>query len=88
MITVDGTVKILDFGIAAKLEERTRMSTDEAFCGSLPYIAPELWGEDKTVELSSAADRYAFAVIAFEWNCGYHPFYDESPDKFKQNIID
>lgn len=86
MITADGSAKILDFGIAAKLADKVYPQGKE-FCGSLFYIAPELWMKDQSAAVSSAVDRYALAVIVFEWTYGHHPFSNGTAEELQRNIL-
>jgi serine/threonine protein kinase len=61
---------VADFGIARLTSEDTITSSGELF-GTAAYLAPEqALGQDAT----SASDRYALAVAAFELLCGERPF--------------
>ena len=79
MITKDGQVKLLDFGLAAQIHTSlTRLTTANpgSFCGTLPYMAPEQWLGQET---DAAADQYALAVMTYEIFAGHLPF--NCPDK-------
>jgi eukaryotic-like serine/threonine-protein kinase len=67
----DGRVlHVADFGIARVVSEDTITSSGELF-GTAAYLAPEqALGKDAT----SASDRYALAVAAFELLTGERPF--------------
>lgn len=68
LVTPEGEVKVLDFGLAV-LRERKR--TEDTISGTLAYLAPEaLMGAPVT----QAADLYAVGVIAYEIFAGQHPF--------------
>ncbi len=61
---------VTDFGIARLISEDTITSSDELF-GTAAYLSPEqALGRPGT----SAADRYALAVVAFELLAGERPF--------------
>lgn len=86
MITFDGDAKILDFGIAAKLAATPYEQTDDAFCGTAHYIAPELWFKNESYRITSAVDRYSLGVIVFEWVYGKRPFTGASNEELKEKI--
>lgn len=76
LVTGDGTVKLLDFGIAKLLDESgsgeetalTRMSGRPA---TLDYAAPEQLNGGS---LSVATDVYALGIVLYELLCGQRPF--------------
>ncbi|WP_445665699.1 tetratricopeptide repeat protein [Fodinibius sp. AD559] len=76
LVTKDGTVKILDFGIAKLLEpENPEASFFETRTGArmltFGYAAPEqVEGEPVT----TATDSYTLGIILFELLAGIHPF--------------
>ncbi len=65
-------VKILDFGIAKFLTERSGMTLTESFIGSLPYCSPEHMEGRKLLDVRS--DIYSLGVLMFEMLTGKHPF--------------
>jgi serine/threonine-protein kinase len=66
------TVKILDFGIAKFLTERSGMTLTDSFIGSLPYCSPEHMEGRKL--LDGRSDIYSLGVLMFEMLTGKHPF--------------
>ncbi len=67
LVSEAGSVKVLDFGLAAQFEE---IQTDE-IAGTIQYLAPEvLQGES----VSKASDLYAVGIMAYELLVGNHPF--------------
>ena len=77
MVLRDGTVKIMDFGIARLMNDRdaTRLTQQGYLIGTLLYMAPEqLAGAD----FDSFCDIFAYGVIFYELITGKHPF--EAPD--------
>ncbi|KOP26589.1 protein kinase [Hapalosiphon sp. MRB220] len=68
----DEVVKILDFGIAKFLTDRSGMTLAESFIGSLPYCSPEHMEGCKLLDVRS--DIYSLGVLMFEMLTGKHPF--------------
>ncbi|WP_251959993.1 serine/threonine protein kinase [Nostoc commune] len=69
-------VKILDFGIAKFLTERSGMTLTDSFIGSLPYCSPEHMEGRKLLDVRS--DIYSLGVLMFEMLAGKHPFQTKS----------
>jgi predicted Ser/Thr protein kinase len=74
MRTVDGRMKILDFGLALDLgvdAGQPRMTQLGTLIGTLGYMAPEqLNGEP----VDARSDVFAFGVVMYEFASGQHPF--------------
>jgi serine/threonine-protein kinase len=62
---------VADFGIARLTSEETITSPDQLF-GTAAYLSPE---QALGREATSASDRYALAVVAFELLVGERPFH-------------
>ncbi|HMO18874.1 MAG TPA: serine/threonine-protein kinase [Oligoflexia bacterium] len=74
LLTVDGLVKITDFGIARP--ERSQLTHHNEIVGSVCYIAPEIWiGEEPTISV----DLYSLGVLLYELLTGEVPFDGSSP---------
>jgi eukaryotic-like serine/threonine-protein kinase len=69
-------VKILDFGIAKFLTERSGMTLTDSFIGSLPYCSPEHMEGRKLLDVRS--DIYSLGILMFEMLTGKHPFQTKS----------
>jgi len=63
LITENGQIKVIDFGIAALINEE-RQSTKKSFMGTPVYMSPEQKKDPKNVTFSS--DIYSLAVITYE----------------------
>jgi len=62
-------VKLADFGLSKKITENTHLKT---FCGSLAYLAPEVFSNRKNISQSytkytNKVDSWSFGVILYEW---------------------
>ncbi len=74
MLLEDGTIKVMDFGIARFARENGKTMSDKAI-GSVHYISPEQAKGDATDEKT---DIYAAGVIMYEMLTGKVPFDGES----------
>jgi eukaryotic-like serine/threonine-protein kinase len=72
MITHDGIVKVMDFGIAKVAGERSLTRTGTTL-GSLFYMSPEQ-ALGKTSELNGRSDLYSVGVVLYEIVTGKRPF--------------
>jgi serine/threonine protein kinase len=81
MVTPDGTVKILDFGLArldaaASEDAGPQLTQDGAVFGTPAYMSPEqLRGE----VAGPASDLFALGLILTELATGHHPFAGANP---------
>jgi len=96
MLTRDGRVKVLDFGLAkltnveAELEETRTIATGPAITnagqvmGTVAYMAPEqLRGE----EVDARADIFAFGIVVYELAAGQRPFHGGSSADLTSAIL-
>jgi serine/threonine-protein kinase len=67
----DGTVKIMDFGIAKSLQTESRLTQTGVALGTAGYLAPEqLAGKP----LDARTDLFSLGVMAYEMVTGVRPF--------------
>ncbi len=81
MVTADGRVKILDFGLAKEVPTGADVAPDLATLsqltregiavGTVPYMAPEQLVGDA---VSPQSDQFSLGVVLFEMLCGRRPF--------------
>ena len=74
MLLEDGTIKVMDFGIARNARSQMATITDKAI-GSVHYISPEQAQGEKTDEKT---DLYSVGVMLFEMLTGKLPFTADS----------
>src|SRR5215510_9420063 len=68
-ITSDGSVKVLDFGIAKALSLSRKVTRNDF--GTMPYLSPERLD---TVEVDEFADLWAVGVMLYEMVRGTRPY--------------
>ena len=76
MVTEDGAVKLMDFGIARPVQDRGMTLTDPAMViGTADYLSPEA---ARGESVDARADLYSVACLLFELLTGRPPFVGES----------
>ncbi|MCM1132763.1 MAG: Stk1 family PASTA domain-containing Ser/Thr kinase [Ruminococcus flavefaciens] len=75
MMFSDGTIKVMDFGIAKFAREEGKTATDQAI-GSVHYISPEQASGSVTDQKS---DIYSVGAMMYEMLTGQKPFDSDNP---------
>jgi serine/threonine-protein kinase len=77
MITRQGQVKVMDFGIARAITETSAsLSATTAILGTANYFSPE---QAKGEQVDARTDLYSTGVVLFEMLTGRTPFQGETP---------
>jgi eukaryotic-like serine/threonine-protein kinase len=91
MITPEGRLKILDFGLAKFVRsevssEVTRTITEDhgTVSGTLPYMSPEQLG---ALPVDGRSDIYSAGVVLYEMATGTRPFRDEQSARLIAAIL-
>lgn len=88
MVSFNGEVKLLDFGIARALSlpSMTQVGT---FKGKYGYTAPELIElEEPRAEVDGRSDLYSLGVVFYESLTGTHPYHADNDAQLLQRILD
>jgi eukaryotic-like serine/threonine-protein kinase len=73
MLTDDGIVKIMDFGLA-KLKGTSKLTKTQSTLGTLAYMSPE---QARGEEVDQRSDIFSFGVVLYEMVTGRRPFKGE-----------
>ena len=86
MITSDGKVKVLDYGLAWRIQESIARLSQVAIpvSGTGPYMSPEQW---KGLGQDGNSDQYSLAVVAYELLAGRPPFEGANLDVLRNIVL-
>ncbi len=82
MLTSDGDVRIIDFGISVC--EDSDVSMIQGIAGSPSYMSPE---QVRSEELSNSSDIYSLGVVMYELLTGHRPFKAGNLGKLLHQIV-
>ncbi len=75
LLREDGSIKIVDFGIARAHGEAGLTGTGQVM-GTVAYVSPEQLYDE---ELTGASDLYSLGIVAYECLAGTKPFTGDAP---------
>lgn len=88
MVSFNGEVKLLDFGIARALSLPS-MTEVGTFKGKYGYTAPELIDYDASSDLIDArSDVYSLGIVLYESLTGAHPYQAGNDAQLLQRVLD
>jgi len=85
LIDVNGTCRVIDFGIAKISAQRMAQTQDGMHKGKLSYMSPEQLSAAKGID--RRADLWTAGVVLYEALSGVHPFKGSSPGATISNIL-
>jgi eukaryotic-like serine/threonine-protein kinase len=71
MITAEGRAKILDFGLAKRLEGEASLTADQRVVGTFRAMSPE---QAQGLPLDARSDLFSFGLLLYEMLSGRSPF--------------
>lgn len=83
MITIEGEVKVTDFGIA-KANHFFKDHEGEIIMGKAEYMSPEQAQYKKT---DGRSDLFSLGIVFYELLTGINPFYDDDIQQTLKNVI-
>jgi len=83
LIDQEGHLRISDFGLSVKNVSSVTVTTS-SFVGSLPWMAPELFGLG--TKFSEECDVYAFGMLLWEIASRQQPYSDVSSELVRENV--
>ncbi|HKB38049.1 MAG TPA: serine/threonine-protein kinase, partial [Gemmataceae bacterium] len=87
LLTADGTPKVTDFGLAARLENKEGLTISGVLVGTPSYMAPEQARGDKSA-IGPATDVYALGAILYELLTGRPPFRADTSTATLRQVVD
>lgn len=93
VVTPEGRVKVLDFGLAARLRDaqileatssKGPLTESRVIVGTLPYLAPELL---RGQPADARTDIWALGVLLYEMASGSHPFRGQTGFELSSAIL-
>lgn len=80
LVTIDGQVKVTDFGIARAVEDGTKTA---GLYGTVAYVSPE---QARGVQIDNRADLYSAGCVLYELLTGSRPFEGDAASVLNQHL--
>ena len=79
LVTTDGVVKLVDFGVAKWLQEQSSFTQEGHVVGSYSYMSPE---QITGGQVDHRADQYGMGILLYELLSGSPPFRARRPQEY------
>ncbi len=83
IITLDNTVKLMDFGIA-QISKNQELTKQASVIGTIQYLAPEIFRGEKA---SPTSEIFSLGVLLYKMVTGVVPFKGSNPEETARKII-
>ncbi len=87
MVTLDGTVKLLDFGLAQRMDGSSKLTATGTVIGTPAYMSPEQAAGERN-DLSRRSDIYSVGACLYEMLTGVQPFIADNSVALLRRIIE
>ncbi|MDT4992889.1 MAG: eukaryotic-like serine/threonine-protein kinase [Actinoplanes sp.] len=87
VLLAPGSPKVIDFGIARAFESTSQFTRTDQMVGTVAYMAPERFSSRPGVDLSPAADIFAWGCVVGYAGAGQTPFHGDSPPATAARIL-
>jgi formylglycine-generating enzyme required for sulfatase activity/dienelactone hydrolase len=84
MVTADGQVKVMDFGLA-QVGAQTRLTKTGTSIGTPPYMSPEQFRSER---VDHRTDVWSFGVVLYEMIAGRMPFQGETEAALMYSVLE
>jgi serine/threonine protein kinase len=84
MITPEGIIKIMDFGLARHTKETIRRTMHGEVLGTPAYMSPE---QAQGENVDHRSDIFSAGIVAYELLCGERPFAGETYSTVRHSIL-